>query len=199
MKKAIKFFLIFLILVICSGCSISHKYGPYKGKVVDKETGEPIGGAVVFIRFYTEFPSPGGAVSNYADAIEVLTDADGKFNIPAYRVKAFRMLHYWSDYAPVIIFKPGYGAYPGHRDVAPRFGLAGGIPENEVVIIKLPKLTTLEERKENLYNADAYNSWKIPYEKQKYLSKFIDSEREKMGFKPYRSNMGGRVKYEYKK
>lgn len=134
-------------VVLFSGCAITHQYGPYMGKVVDKETNEPIGGAVVFMRFYTLGLF---SVSHFADAVEVLTDQNGEFRIPAQRIFVFRPVNWWESYGSTIIFKPGYGAYPGHKDVSPRFKPGGSLPEGQHVTIKLPKLKTIEERKDNL-------------------------------------------------
>lgn len=185
MKKTLLFVCCFFFFATClSGCTISHKYGPYKGRVVDKETGEPIEGAVVFIRFFTLFQlSPGGPTSKLADAVEILTDQNGEFEIPRQRINTFRVFHGWDKYAPVIIFKPGYGAYPGHPGTEPHFGMAGSIPEDEFVIIKLPKLKTREERVRNL----GYISFTsdVPYEKWRNLFEYRNIENIEVGLAPY--------------
>jgi hypothetical protein len=163
--------------ILVSGCAITHTYGPYKGKVVDKETNEPIEGAVVFIKFSTDFQlSPGGPVSHFVDAVEVMTDQNGEFEIPRQRINTFRVFHVWDKYAPVIIFKPGYGAYPGHPGSEPHFGMAGSIPVNEYITIKLPKLMTRKERKNNLRNIPNINA---PQEKYKRLR---EMERDETDF-----------------
>ncbi len=170
MNKISKKILCLIIGLALVGCTISHTYGPYRGKVVDVETGAPIEGAVVFVKFNTEGGlSPGGAVSRFVDAVEALTDANGEFEIPAQKVNAFRMFHNWDPYESVIIFKPGYGAYPRHH------GIERDLPEDDhflpkdkYVTIKLPKLNTMEERKENLGNIPYINA---PPEKYKLLKK----------------------------
>ena len=182
-NKITKYIWLILAIALISVSTITHKYGPYKGQVVNKETGEPIEGAAVFLRFFTEYPSVGGGVSNFADAVETMTDANGEFEI-SHREWRFRILNYWDPYAPIIIFKPGYGAYPRHPEVTPHFGLASSIPENEYVIIKLPKLKTMEERKDNLRYADFYDKSEVPCEKQRHLLGFINSERKNFGFQP---------------
>jgi hypothetical protein len=170
-------------------CAITHTYGPYKGKVVDKETNEPIEGAVVFMRFFTDFQlSPGGPVSHFVDAVEVMTDDNGEFEIPRQRINTFRIFHVWDKYAPVIIFKPGYGAYPGHPGTEPHFGMAGGIPEDKFVIIKLPKLKTREERKKNLRNISFTAD--VPYEKWRNLFEYRNIENIEVGLPPYKDPFG---------
>jgi hypothetical protein len=171
--------------ILVSGCAITHTYGPYKGKVVDKETNEPIEGAVVFIKFSTDFQlSPGGPVSHFVDAVEVMTDQNGEFEIPRQRINTFRIFHVWDKYAPVIIFKPGYGAYPRHSGTEPHFGMAGGIPVNEYVTIKLPKLKTREERAKNVSSNATFTS-DIPIEKWEHLFELRNVECKEIGIEPW--------------
>jgi hypothetical protein len=167
--------------ILVGGCAITHTYGPYKGKVVDKETGEPIEGAVVFMRFFTEGIGPH---TKYIDAIEVLTDDNGEFEIPRQRINTFRVFHVWDKYAPVIIFKPGYGAYPRHPGTEPHFGMAGGIPVNEYVTIKLPKLKTREERAKNVSSNATFTS-DIPIEKWEHLFELRNVECKEIGIEPW--------------
>lgn len=170
-----------IALTLLSGCAITHKYGPYMGQVIDKETEGPIEGAVVFMRYYTE---GFGGTSKFEDAVEVLTDTKGEFVIPANRIGTLRPLSWWDEHPPVIIFKPGYGAFPGHLGTEPRFGLGGSMPENQHVTIRLPKLKTKEERKRNLRNISFTAD--IPYEKWRHLFEYRNSENIHVGFPPYK-------------
>lgn len=161
-------------LLLISGCAITHEYGPYMGKVVEKETGAPIEGAVVFMQFYTGVGNIGGMTSHYADAVETLTDVKGDFLIPLHRVNTFRILHGWVKEGYTIIFKPGYGAFPRHRETTLTHP-NGTLPANERIIIELPKLKNLEERKGNLRNIPALSA---PPEKYKTLSAFETFETD---------------------
>ena len=51
--------------------------GPFEGRVVDKDTLEPIPGAVVFVEWKKEKLTPVHPVQEYYDAAEVLTDENG--------------------------------------------------------------------------------------------------------------------------
>jgi len=179
MKKLLGLSLLVGMLFL-SGCAISHTYGPYTGKVVDKETAEPIEGAVVFMSFYTLLPTPGGQTSYYADATETLTDRQGQFVIPTQWVWAFRPLSFWEPQPQVIIFRPGYGAFPEHRDTSyePKGWFKVGVP----LTIKLPKLKTREERRDNLGNLWAGSG--VPQEKHRRLSTLERTERVELGLKP---------------
>jgi hypothetical protein len=169
-------------LIVCSllaGCTITHKFGPYYGEVVDAETNEPIEGAVVFLRFYTEGYSPAGFIPKYADAVETMTNSNGEFKIPVRRVIVFRAPHRWKPYGYIVIFKPKYGCYPGHEDVSPIFMPNGTLPANEYVTIRLPKLRTIEERKRNLGSINSGAT--VPDEKKKNLLKLIGIEESEIG------------------
>ena len=98
MKTTLKVVYVILALAMLSGCAITNKYGPYMGKVVDKETNEPIEGAVVFMKFNTIGGTIAGDVSYYVDATETLTDAQGEFNIPSHRIYTFRKMQGWGRY-----------------------------------------------------------------------------------------------------
>lgn len=167
-------FLFVLFSILISGCTISHDYGPYKGRVLDLETGGPIEGAVVFLRFYTQFQlSPGGPVAKYADAIEVVTNQNGEFSIPTHKVEAFRILHGWEPECTVVIFKPGYGAFPKHKKTKPRFKPSYSIPEGQYIVVWLPKLRDRGERKKNLANIPYVEA---PHKKFNNLKKLEELE-----------------------
>jgi len=158
-------------LALLSGCAITHKFGPYNGKVVDMESGEPIEGAVVFLRFFSEFGfSPGGAMSRYADALETFTDSNGEYSVPPHRVTVFHVGSMWDDdNVMAIIFKPGYGAYNGW------------MRDKEGKIFKLPKLKTREERRLNLSNVMRYSKFEIPCDKQRHIQRYYNIERISLG------------------
>ena len=48
-----------VLLVVFLGCTHSSTYGPYYGKIIDRETKEPIGEAAVLVVFYTSEPGRG--------------------------------------------------------------------------------------------------------------------------------------------
>lgn len=177
--------LLLAALVMLPGCAITHEYGPYTGKVVDKESGEPIAGAVVFIRFFTEFGfSPGGAVSDYADAEETLTDEKGEYYLPPFRITTFRIGDSWGKRGHAIIFKPGYGAYPGHALATDGNDPGGRLREGVADTIQLPKLKSREERGKNAGDGLSFNRSRVPYEKYKLLFGAVNEERLFVGSEP---------------
>jgi hypothetical protein len=178
-NKWILITIVALVLVVARG--ITHKYGPYYGKVVDAETGEPIEKAVVAVWFSTETGTFGGSVHRVEDAVETLTDANGEFRIPAKRLYQYKILSAWDDRCGVSIYMPGYAAYPADGLKAYSSVRVKGsppIPEKKYVTYYLSKLLTIEERKYNFGHSPGGKA----DEKLPNLMKYID-EREKMAHK----------------
>lgn len=162
-----------------------HKFGSYKGKVLDSETGEPIEGAVVFLRFKTrDIFNPGGPSYHFADAIEVLTNKSGEFHVPSQWLFSFRMFTNWAHHPTVIIFKPGYGAYWQYGTTKPSFKPSYSLPQSKYVEILLPKLDNFQHRKMNLSGA-TFQGPDVPLNKYKTLRKLKNAERVNLGLTPY--------------
>ncbi len=173
-KKLFRIFILWAVLVIC--CTFCRFYGPFSGKVADAETGQPIRGAVVLIGFYTKSPSVGGMVWSFADAVEILTDENGEFQLPLEFVYSFQAFAVWEDDCEVSIFKPSYGAYPMHPKVfcTPNLQNSMVIPEKEYITFHLPRLATRQEREENLMNI--WSPGGITSDKMTMLKKLEDEE-----------------------
>jgi hypothetical protein len=78
--------------------------GPFNGRVVDQDTGQPIEGAVVFVEWHIKHMM---VAESFFDAKEVLTDKDGHFFIPKnWSFNPWRNIVMNSQ---IIIFKAGYG------------------------------------------------------------------------------------------
>jgi len=154
------------------------------GKVIDQETGQPLAGAVIFVEFGTVRANVAGGTWSYYDAMEVLTNEQGEFYLVPPRM--WRMpigLEVWSS-CQAIIFKPGYGIYPAHPESSkPDRKWDGNLPADEYVIIKLPKLKTIEERMRNLLDLWVGSSG-TPIEKYNNLFKLERIERAQIGLKP---------------
>jgi hypothetical protein len=129
--------------------------GPWKGRIVDAETGQPLAGAVVVFSWieYTAGPA-GWAGGEFHDAAEGVTGADGAFVIPA---RSTLTLLPWKKIArEVAIFKPGYGRWRFQgsdewerlppRTRTERYNAAWTQAEQDGVVIELPPLKTREAR-----------------------------------------------------
>lgn len=172
--------IIFVILMI-SGCAYGIRYdGPYSGRIIDAETGQPIEGAVVLGVWYREIVTPGGATHNFYDAKETVTDKNGEFTI------AGQGLLVLSNVIPmdVLIFKAEYEYLESPWESLKKSEyLIQKMKikwEGEKAIIPLKKLT-MEERKKR-WTPSRPN---IPIEKMELMTQEINKERVDQGLKPF--------------
>lgn len=147
---------------------------PYRGKVVDAETGEPVAGAVVIAVWDREWTGAGGRVPEFYDAREVLTDEAGDFVLDANDIETAAPYNTrWPDFR---IYKPGYAFYP--RYPSPETNLHKAF-RHEVSVVRLRRARTVEERERNLSVLTH-----APPEKQPNLLKAISVERVGLGLSP---------------
>ena len=188
-------FLLFVVVLLGDGFlssvhALGSNYrGPFKGRVVDQDTNEPIEGAVVFVEWHINHMMAG---ATFFDAKEVLTDKNGAFYIPANW-----SFNPWRNFvmdSKIIIFKAGYGYVdikygPGNfemmaqelRSRSPEQLAAMGPGwyfdvhyEDRVPLFLLKKLSTKQEYGNNtpLFGSD------VPLEKRKLLMEEMSREDE---------------------
>jgi hypothetical protein len=120
--------------------------GPWRGQVVDAETGQPLEGVVVLAVWDKLSPGVMHPRREYHDVDEVVTDADGRFIIPERRVvtaNPFVNL----DGPNLHMFKPGYGRWrdrglPREFD---RYDMLR-MMEKQVVVFDTRQLASRKER-----------------------------------------------------
>jgi hypothetical protein len=149
-KLLFQFLPVLAILAFLSLTALFHGFGPYHGRVVDAITGEPLAGAVILVRFETCTYQGGEIVNRFADAVETATDQNGNFSIPSHRVFLFRPLHQWLPEGMVLVCQPGYGCFPKFKGSTVEGKTVSTLPENERATVRLPRLETPAQRKENL-------------------------------------------------
>jgi hypothetical protein len=109
-------FLLLFVFMACiaptTGCFIYHK-PEFTGQILDKETKQPIEGAVVMAVYNKQDMGLGaGANTLPIDVQESLTNSEGEFRIPSYTTLIVPIFS--REYATTfIIFKPGYGSLSG--------------------------------------------------------------------------------------
>jgi hypothetical protein len=161
-----------LSVTSCYGFAVVRKDGPYEGRVIDADTGEPIEGVVVLGKWSTEIITPGGATHNFYDAQETVTDKDGEFSIEGLGLKIL------SNVIPmdVLIFKAGYeyesGSWSSLKKYAKKIKWEGN-----KAIIPLRKLT-MEERKKQLGNFSPPGE--APKEKVILMLKEIEKDNKEL-------------------
>ena len=174
---------------LAGSASLYYSDGPWKGTVIDAETKEPIEGAVVVAVWQKVYATPAGDNSYFFDAIETLTDKDGKFIVPKFSAINVIPIIRRIEGPDFTIFKPGYTPFPGpaynyfHKyfsnsplrvDRKARMELF-----KKGVIVELLRLKSNEERRINMPSPIGDISY---YKKQKQLIKLINEERKYLGF-----------------
>jgi hypothetical protein len=192
--------LVSLAFVSSCYCQPVHIDGPYKGRVIDADTRQPIEGVVVLGVWYKEYPSAAGAVSSYYDAEETVTDKNGDFEIKG---KGLLILSFVGE-MDILIFKAGYAyiglgpwdslknegwkGYEDSYDPVKNITIHKAIYdqktmvkwEGDKAIIPLRKLTTEERRKSGPPSRPS-----IPLRKMKLLTSEINKERLKLKLEPF--------------
>ncbi len=182
-KRIVIGFVVVLFCLISSACA--HSDGPYKGKVVELETGNPIERAVVAASWsIEEVPH----AQKICDAEETVTDKNGEFVLPKGSCVSHPFAKIFGPY--VIVFKPGYLGYPplGHNEEEKRAHMPNwGKPrlfkdKKQYNVIELGRPKTREERELTLDHADFPIHDEV-VEKLPNLIKLINEERKNLGFK----------------
>ncbi len=198
----IKILLGFLTIILLFNCSAVFAAGPWKGKVIDIETKEPLDGAVVLAVWERVYRTPAGDNSYFYEAKEVLTDKEGRFEIPAYTpINLLPLISYMRG-PHFIIFKPAYLSIEWWHE---EYFLEGStkkaveLPEREKTfrisanLLELPKLKTREERIKVLpsipgvfYESGFSGKLRrvVPEEKIKNLIRLLNIEEKELGLEP---------------
>jgi len=162
-----------LVAFLSSGC-LDHagaveKWGPFRGQIVDLETGQPIAGAVVLAIWIELVDARIQTNTRFYDAREAVTGPDGRFEIPRRPPPFFTFRIPEPEFK---IFAPGYAE---HRwVVTPPAGDALVDP----TVIEMRRLKTREEQLEVLRRADSASA---PPDKRCLLTRAINQERKNLG------------------
>ncbi len=189
--------LLLAIIIISSnsvfGSSASFYYsdGPWMGKVIDAETKEPIQGTAVVAIWQKVYATPAGGNSYFFNAIETLTDQEGKFYVKIF--KAFNTIPLISSIRGpyFLVFKPEYtpfghspAGYEYFRKYFPNSPLKVDLNTlqelfKKGITIELFKLKTKEERLES--ETGIFPLGGIPYNKLPKLMNLINLDRKNLG------------------
>ena len=136
--------LVWLGLSELGAVGAAHAGGPWKGQIVDAETGAPLDGVIVLTYWVKFTASVGGwAGGDFVDAEEVVTGSDGRFVIPPH--STFTLLPWRKIKGQLVILKSEYGQW-AFRGGNPLLESIWTRLEREGEIIELPRLHTRDER-----------------------------------------------------
>ncbi len=154
--------------------------GPWRGRVVDAQTGQPLEGVVVLAFWTRSWPSLGGwAAAEYQDSEEVVTGPDGRFVIRprrSYTVPLVTKVQ-GPDWR---IFKSGYGEWPWLTDPEQGEQFERGVE----TVIALPPVATRDERL-SVLRADVPPTI-VPVENARRLLEAVNAERVELGLQRIR-------------
>ncbi len=144
-----------VVLLSLTSTACAHSDGPYKGKVVELETGKPIEGAVVAARWMIE---PFVHSEKVCDTKETITDKNGEFILPKGSCTSHPLAQMYKP--SVVVFKPAYLGYPPlgnnpeeKRVKMPSFTGNEFQDEKQYYVIKLGRPKTRDERELTLDEA----------------------------------------------
>jgi hypothetical protein len=119
------------------GCGGQEQWGPFRGRLVNSESGEPIVGGLVFVYWQRKgFSGTGDGIPEFIAGQEAVTDADGWFHAPG-------IPRVWRT----AIDPPVFGFYvPWFRHEADEVTPPDGRPYMDPTVVKMRPLKTFEER-----------------------------------------------------
>ena len=172
--------LVTVVGLVVAACLATDAFaaGPYRGRVVDAETKDPLVGAAVLVYWIRNAPGIGhGPAESFLGAEEALTDERGEF-IVGKNPPSNWIPFTWRSLPKLIIFQPGYGYFPRHFATTPPpppTGFEGllKIMEERPVVFELPRLT---EREDRLREALTVNPLVIPSHKIPNFVRILDEE-----------------------
>jgi hypothetical protein len=152
--------------------------GPYRGRVLDAETGKPLAGVVVVAVWRRDRVRPLQMKSEHYAAREALTNADGEFVIDADDVE--RNAPKRTRHPFFTIFLPGYGRPRVPAGTPPT--LTRRFYEGPGNTVELPRLKDKEERRMHLRKIDLYGA---PFTEVPEFTRLVNQERVALGLEPY--------------
>lgn len=153
-----------------------EQWGPFRGRVVDADTGEPIPGAVAVVIWLRVIPTPVQAHHEFFDARMAVSGRDGTFEIPrrsppwlAFTIEPPLFDYYVPDFVVVGTRKLG----PATREVRARRRTA--LPPEERL-----RMGTL-----------GHMGWLMTNDLDIQFAAQANEERQKLGLPPIPSLLGG--------
>ncbi len=175
---------------------VVYAQGPYRGRVIDKDTKQPLEDAAVLTVWWKRAPGLAHPIITYHDAHETLTDLGGNFTIPG-TVNPPTDPNAKIDEPLFYIFKPGYEAYGGGnlrppstpKPIRENYKLPEQVYEKDGrMVVELGRLTTKEERLKNVRKIFIPSD--VPEVKRSNLIRLRNMEEDSLGLPPRRPRKG---------
>lgn len=160
------------IVAVATPAHTSDKWGPFRGQIVDEATGKGISGAAVIAVWWKNEPNPIQMNRSFFDAVEAVTDADGRFEIPRYPKPPF----FDFQILPVEItyFAPAYLAI--RKEITP--------PDGKPFVASTTVLMERLHTREQLSRKSRSGPATVPSQKMKAFTRAVNVERGMLGLSP---------------
>ena len=155
----------------------AEKWGPFRGQLVDQATGKGIPGAAVIAIWWKNEPNPVQMNRSFFDAIEAVTDTDGRFEIPRHPKPPF--FDFQIFLPEITYFAPGYLSV--RKDVTPPDGQAFTVPT-----VVLMRRFDLSNPTDKLIVSIRGRPDGVPLRKLTEFTRAVNVERVMRGLQPYR-------------
>lgn len=150
-----------VVLLVAAGCRTGpEQWGPFRGQVVDAETGQPIEGAHVMVLWARERPALLHLSYTFYDAEETTTNADGSFQIP----RRTRFMTAFVTEPAFSVFAPGYVMLPARATVSQ------GRPYVDPTVVPMRPLRSREERCQ-------YEPLGVMGDAQRRVPRYVEAQR----------------------
>lgn len=180
------------VVVAIMAYDVAEAAGPWTGQIVDRDSGQPIPGAVVLAIWKVRSRDSIHPEDTFHSAFEVVSDDEGRFVIPEHNAAPTKPLTTIRG-PQLVIFKGGYGAwgfeggpyYPLTEDayvMRQRIAAAWDRFAKDGVVIELRRVTDRQKRLD--WNSSVRPS-SVPPESMPRLLQALDEELIALRFPPY--------------
>ncbi len=157
--------------LLAPGADAAEKWGPFRGRIVDVETGEPIPGAAILVVWYEAVHTLAQTNEKFFDAREAKADVEGRFEISRLSPPFFGFRIFPPGFT---YFAPGYAAHS--EIVTPPDGQAFVEP----TVVRMRRLKTRQE----LWEKSRARPGGVPDEKMPGFIRAINVENRMLGLDP---------------
>jgi hypothetical protein len=165
----------FLVAGVVTLGHASEKWGPFRGQLVDQATGKGIPGAAIIAIWWKNEPNPIQMNRSFFDAIEAVTDAEGRFEIARHPHPPF--FDFLILPVEITYFAPGY--LPVRKEVTP----PDGQPFVASTVVLLKRFD-LSDPIDKLLVSIRGRPDGVPLRKLKEFTRAVNVERAMRGFQP---------------
>jgi hypothetical protein len=152
-----------------------RRWGPFRGRIIDADTGQPIPGAIALVIWLEMISTPVQTNQKYYDALVAVAGANGHFEIPR-RTPPFFSTRF---------------SEPVMEYLAPGFAMITATTSPEgLEIVRMRRLAALSPDEQFRHRVALGKAMLIPTARRDELLDIVNAERRQMGLPPVGSLFG---------